>query len=117
MGLLAAGLVTTSLALVIGAAIIAGLGQGLCMRAGLEAVNTQAPAERRAGVASTYFIVMYIGISLPVIGVGIAVSGLGLQSAGIAASIAVAGIAAIALATTLIPARTRPTRAAVPVSA
>jgi MFS family permease len=117
MGLLAAGLVTTSLALVIGAAIIAGLGQGLCMRAGLEAVNTQAPAERRAGVASTFFIVMYIGISLPVIGVGIAASGLGLQSAGIAASIAVAAIAAIALATTLIPARTRPTRAAVPVSA
>jgi MFS family permease len=116
MGVLAAGLAATSLALVIVAAVIGGLGQGLCMRAGLEAVNTRAPAERRAGVASTFFIVMYIGISLPVIGMGLAATHLGLQTAGIAASITVAGIAAIALAT-LIPARTRTTRADAPVPA
>jgi MFS family permease len=116
MGLLAAGLAATSLALVIAAAVIAGLGQGLCMRAGLEAVNTRAPAERRAGVASTFFIVMYIGISLPVIGVGIAATRLGMQAAGIAASITVAAIAAIALAT-LIPARTRTTQAGAPATA
>jgi MFS family permease len=117
MGLLAAGLAATSLALVIAAAIVAGLGQGLCMRAGLEAINTQAPAQRRAGVASSFFIVMYLGISVPVIGVGIAATRLGLQTAGIAFSIAVAAIAAIALATTLIPTRTRTTRAAIPVTA
>jgi MFS family permease len=117
MGLLAAGLATTSVPLVIASAIIAGLGQGLCMRAGLEAVNAHAPPERRAGVASTFFFVMYVGISLPVIGVGIAATRLGLQTAGIAASIAVAAIAAIALAATLTPERARPTRAAVPVSA
>jgi MFS family permease len=116
MGLLAAGLAATSLALVITAAVIAGLGQGLCMRAGLEAVNAQAPAERRAGVASTFFVVMYLGISLPVIGVGIAATVLGLQTAGIAASIAVAAIAAIALAT-LIPARSRTTSAGAPATA
>jgi MFS family permease len=116
MGVLAAGLAATSLALVIVAAVIGGLGQGLCMRAGLEAVNTRAPAERRAGVASTFFIVMYTGISLPVIGIGLAATHLGLQTAGIAASITVAGIAAIALAT-LIPARTRTTRADAPVPA
>jgi MFS family permease len=116
MGLLAAGLAATSLALVIASAIIAGLGQGLCMRAGLEAVNTQAPAQRRAGVASTFFIVMYVAISLPVIGVGIAATRLGLQTAGIAFSIGVAAIAAIALAT-LIPARTGTTHAGAPVTA
>jgi MFS family permease len=116
MGLLAAGLAATSLALVIASAIVAGLGQGLCMRAGLEAVNAQAPAQRRAGVASTFFIVMYVAIALPVIGVGIAATHLGLQTTGIAFSIAVAAIAAVALAT-LIPARTTPTRTAVPVRA
>jgi MFS family permease len=116
MGLLAAGLAATSLALVIASAIVAGLGQGLCMRAGLEAVNTQAPAQRRAGVASTFFIVMYVAIALPVIGVGIAATHLGLQTTGIAFSIAFAAIAAVALAT-LIPARTTPTRTAVPVRA
>jgi MFS family permease len=117
MGLLVAGLAATSLAFVIAAAVVAGLGQGLCMRAGLGAVNSRAPAERRAGVASTFFIVMYVGISLPVIGVGIAATGLGLQTAGIACSIAVAAIATIALATTLIPAHTGTTRAVQPVRA
>jgi MFS family permease len=115
MGLLAAGLAATSLALLIAAAVIAGLGQGLCMRAGLEAVNSRAPAERRAGVASTFFLVMYIGISLPVIGVGIAATHLGLQTAGIAASITVAAIAAIALAT-LIPVCRRTTHAGAPLT-
>jgi MFS family permease len=111
MGLLAAGLAVTSLALVIAAAVIAGLGQGLCMRAGLEAVTSHAPAQRRAGVASTFFIVMYVGISVPVIGVGIAATRLGLQTAAIASSIAVAAVAAVALVTTLIPAPTRTTAA------
>jgi MFS family permease len=117
MGLLAAGLAVTSLALVIAAAIIAGLGQGLCMRAGLEAVNSQAPAQRRAGVASTFFIVMYLGIALAAIGVGIAATPLGLRTAGIAVCIVVAAIAAAALATTLVPARTSATRAVLPVRA
>jgi putative Mn2+ efflux pump MntP len=95
---------------VIAAAIIAGLGQGLCMRAGLGAVNSRAPAERRAGVASTFFIVMYLGISVPAIGVGLAATRLGLQTAGIAAAIAVAAIAGVALATSLVPPRSGTTR-------
>jgi MFS family permease len=111
MGLLVAGLAAASLGLLIAAAIIAGLGQGLCMRAGLGAVNSRAPAERRAGVASTFFIVMYIGISVPAIGVGLAATRLGLQTAGIAAGIAVAAIATIALAGELVPPRTGATSA------
>lgn len=101
MGLLAVGLAAKSLALVITAGIVAGLGQGLCLTSGLQAVNTKAPAEVRGGVASSFFIVMYIAISLPVIGDGIAANRVGLQTAGIAFSIAVAAVAAIALATLL----------------
>ncbi len=102
MALLAVALAAESLALLIAAAIVAGFGQGLSFRSGLHAVNTKAPPERRAGVASTFFIVMYVAISLPVIGEGIAANALGLKTAGIAFSIVVAGIAAVALAT-LIP--------------
>jgi hypothetical protein len=47
-----------------------------------------------------------------VIGVGLAATRLGLQTAGIAAGIAVAALATIALVTTLVPGRTRTTRAA-----
>jgi len=107
MGLLAGGLAAKSLAIMIAATILSGLGQGLCFRAGLQAINTRAPAERRAGVASTYFIVAYVAVSLPVVGVGIAATGLGLQAAGIAFTIAVATIAAIAL-TRLVVAHSTP---------
>ena len=116
MGLLALGLAAKSIGVVIAAAVVAGLGQGLSFRSGLQAVNSQAPAERRAGVASTFFIVMYIAIAVPVIGEGIAANALGLQTAGIAFSIAVAVIAAIALAA-LIPARDSATRPATPLRA
>ena len=101
MGLLAAGLATTSLPLVIAAAVIAGLGQGLCMRGGLEAVTTVAPAQSRAGVASAFFVVMYVAISVPVVGEGLAATRLGLRTAGITFTVAVAAIAAVALATLL----------------
>jgi MFS family permease len=111
MGLLAGGLGARSLGLVITGGIIAGLGQGLSFRSGLEAINSQAPAERRGAVASSFFIVLYTAISLPVIGEGIAATALGLQTAGIAFSIAVAVVAAAALGT-LIQARghTHPSR-------
>jgi hypothetical protein len=54
-------------------------------------------------------MVMYLGISLPVIGEGIAETRLGLHTAGIVFSLAVAAMAAIAFAT-LITARTGATR-------
>jgi MFS family permease len=104
MGLLAASLAAGSLALLVAAAIVAGLGQGLSFHAGLDAVNAKAPADLRGTVASSFFIVMYLGISVPVIGEGIAETGLGLRTAGIAFSVVVAAIAAVALAT-LVPSR------------
>jgi MFS family permease len=106
LGLLASGLATTSLVLVIAAAVVAGLGQGLTLRGGLEAVNSRAPAERRAGVASSFFMVLYVAIAGPVIGEGVAADHIGLQPAGIAFSIAVSAVAAIALAM-LVPRRAR----------
>src|SRR6201999_2978748 len=83
MGLLAASLAAGSLALLIAAAIVAGLGQGLSFHAGLDAVSARAPADLRGTVASSFFIVMYLGLSIPVIGEGAAESGLGLRTAAI----------------------------------
>jgi MFS family permease len=104
MGLLAASLAAGSLSLLIAAAIVAGLGQGLSFHAGLDAVSAKAPADLRGTVASSFFIVMYLGLSVPGIGEGIAEAGLGLRTSGIAFSVAVAALAAVALAT-LIPSR------------
>jgi hypothetical protein len=62
---------------------VAGLGQGLSFRAGLAAVNELAPADRRAEVASSFFVVAYVAISVPVVGVGLVADLTSLRTAGL----------------------------------
>ena len=87
---------TASLVLLIAGAAVAGVGQGMSFRAGLGAVNAGSPAERRSEVASSFFLVLYVAISIPVIGEGIASAAFGLVAAGVTFSIVVAVIAAVA---------------------
>ncbi|MFJ3906427.1 MFS transporter [Streptomyces sp. NPDC090025] len=81
--LLAAAIHADSLALVVLAALTGGIGQGLAFRAAMTAVAQAAPAERRAAVISTLFVVAYTGISVPVVGVGLLADPLGLEGAGL----------------------------------
>lgn len=97
MGVLASGLAASSLALIVLGGVVAGLGQGLSFRAGLAAVNAEAPAERRAEVASSFFVVAYVAISIPVIGVGVLAETVGLRPAGLVFAGVVAALAATAL--------------------
>lgn len=97
MALLIAGLAVESLALLVGAAVTAGLGQGVSFRAGLTVINAEAPIGQRAEVASTYFIVLYVAISAPVVGVGVAADVVGLRAAGIGFGLVVALLAVSAL--------------------
>jgi MFS family permease len=80
--LLGLGVATTTFALLVLGGVVAGLGQGLSFRAGLAAVTSAAPAERRAEVASTFFVVAYVALSLPVVGVGVLTVATDLQTAG-----------------------------------
>jgi len=66
----AIGVATALLPVLVAGAVIAGFGQGASFRAGLQAVTGAAPAERRSEVSSSYFLVLYVAISIPVIGVG-----------------------------------------------
>jgi MFS family permease len=97
MALVALGLAGSSLALLVAGGVIAGFGQGLSFRAGLTSVNARAPAEQRAEVASSFFIVAYIAISLPVIGVGALAQATGLRAAGLIFAALVATLAAVVL--------------------
>jgi predicted MFS family arabinose efflux permease len=97
MALLALGLAATSLALVLAGVIVAGASQGLSFRAGLASVNTAAPPARRAEVASSFFVVCYVAISLPVIGEGVLAKIAGLRTAGLVFAAVVAVIAAVVL--------------------
>nr|WP_240982145.1 MFS transporter [Streptomyces sp. S3(2020)] len=101
MALLATGLAAESLVLLLAAAVVAGLGQGVTFRAGLAAINAEAPSGQSAEVASTFFFVLYVAISLPVIGEGLAAQAVGLRTAGIGFSLAVALLAASVLAALL----------------
>jgi MFS family permease len=96
--LVAVALWLESLAALIAGATIDGLGGGLVMGAGLAAINQRAPVERRGETASSFFVVMYVGLSVPVIGVGVAVHFLGLRPAGIVFSAAVAALVLAVLA-------------------
>ncbi|MCP3811905.1 MFS transporter, partial [Mycobacteriaceae bacterium Msp059] len=83
MIILAVALYFSSLPGLIAAAVVSGAGQGISFSRGLAAVAEQTPAERRAEVSSTYFVVAYVALSIPVVGVGFAAQDWGLCTAGI----------------------------------
>ncbi len=96
-GLTGAGVDLPSLALITLGAIISGVGQGLIFRSGMADIIAAAPEEQRGEVTSLFFVVLYIAISIPVIGIGFAVRGFGLRSAGVYFAIGVVLLTLIAL--------------------
>ncbi|WP_328359791.1 MFS transporter [Mycobacterium sp. NBC_00419] len=101
MAILVVALVFSSLAGLVAAAVVSGVGQGISFSRGLAAVAERTPADRRAEVSSTYFVVAYIAISVPVISEGFAAQALGLRHSGIAFAIAVGVLALGCLAAIL----------------
>ncbi|GGT76682.1 putative multi-drug efflux transporter [Streptomyces lateritius] len=83
LALLAGALRWDLLFLVVLSALVGGAGQGLAFRGALSAVAEASPADRRAAVISTLFVVAYAGISVPVIGVGVLADPIGLEGAGL----------------------------------
>jgi MFS family permease len=82
-GLIAGSIAASSLALLLAGAALAGVGTGFCFRGGLTLVNSASPSERRAEVASSFFVVSYLAISVPIVGIGVAAQAVGLRAAGI----------------------------------
>jgi MFS family permease len=109
--LIAAALHFSSLSGLLVAAAIAGAGQGLSFSRGLADVVENTPADRRAEVSSTYFVVAYVGLSLPVLGEGLAVQHWGLRTAGLSFAIAIAVLSAICLAAIVVQERREPAEA------
>lgn len=105
MALVAGALAARSLALLVAGAVLAGLGQGMSFHAGLDAITSAAPADTRAQTTSTFFLVLYVGITIPVIGEGAAATAFGLVPSGLAFAAGVALLAALALVLILLGAR------------
>ncbi|MEO6880213.1 MAG: MFS transporter [Mycobacteriaceae bacterium] len=97
MGFILLALLTGSLTALVVGAVVSGVGQGVSFASGLAAVGSLVPPERRAEVTSTFFVVLYVAISLPVVGEGLAAQAWGLRTAGVVFTAAVAALALVAL--------------------
>jgi MFS family permease len=96
-GLTAAALALNSLAFLIAGAVAAGLGQGFSVGAGLAMLNAGTPAGRRGEVSSSYFVLLYLALSIPIVGMGLVTQLIGLRQAGLifTAFVAVLGAACL----------------------
>nr|WP_129311593.1 MFS transporter [Streptomyces sp. L2] len=104
--LVGASLLLKSFPLLLLGAVAGGVGQGMAFRAGLTAVGSAAPAEHRGATISAFFVVAYLGISLPVVGVGALAVTLGVRTAGMVFTCcAVLLVAAVGLRVTRHPPR------------
>lgn len=97
MAIIVVALCFSSLAGLVAGGLVAGVGHGMTFSRGLAAVVESTPAQRRAEVSSTYFVVAYVAISLPVVGEGLAAREWGLRTAGVSFAVAVAILAGICL--------------------
>lgn len=102
MLVLVVGLLASSFVALVAGAVVCGVGQGLSFSKGLAAVVAASPVDRRAEVTSTYFVVAYVAISLPIVGEGIAAAHWGLRTSGVVFNIAVAALALLALVLTVV---------------
>ncbi|MGH2717590.1 MAG: MFS transporter, partial [Actinomycetota bacterium] len=70
-----------SLPVMLAASVLAGAGLGLAFRGSLAEINRIAPKGREGAVTASYYLGIYAGSALPVIGAGTAALSLGLLGA------------------------------------
>ena len=85
-----------SLALFLVGAMVGGGGVGYAFRAAVLTLNTIAPPDRRAEVLSTFFVVAYVGITVPVVGTGLLLTTTTLLTATVTLAAFLTALAAVA---------------------
>jgi MFS family permease len=84
-----------SLALVLAAALLGGVGHGMAFLGAQQDLNAIAPPERRGEVTAAFFVCIYLGVAVSVIGVGVVATLFSLVTA-VAVFAVVTGAAAVA---------------------
>jgi hypothetical protein len=92
LALVVAGMSATSLTLFLVGAVVAGSAFGAVVISSLSAANRLAAPETRAKAISTYFVFAYAGLSIPVVGVGVASDYVGSFRAVLGCSVVLAGL-------------------------
>jgi MFS family permease len=97
LGLLVAAEALGSLTVLLVGTALSGVSSALSYRGSLQVVNQIAPADRRAEVVSSYFVAVFTGNAVPVLGVGVVVTFTDLLTATAAFAITLAAFAIVAL--------------------
>ena len=88
-----------SMPLLLLATMLGGISAALGYRGSLEVVNRIAPSDKRSEVVSSYLIAVYLGNSLPIIGIGLLSDLVSSITAYLAFAVIIGLLAAVALAT------------------
>jgi MFS family permease len=98
LALIVAALSVVSLALFLVGTIVGGVAAGSVFLGSLATANRLAPPERRAQAVSAYFVACYLGLIIPVIGVGVATLFISDFSAVLAFSVLLSVLSVLAFA-------------------
>ena len=98
LALIAAALSQASMTLFLAGTITGGIAVGAIFLGSLATANRLAPPGQRGQVISTYFVLCYCGLIVPVIGVGVASEFIGDFGAVLALSILLAALCLFSLA-------------------
>jgi MFS family permease len=99
LALIVAGLSQASLGLFLAGTAAGGIAVGCVFIGSLSTANRLAPAERRGQVVSSYFVMCYLGLAVPVIAVGVFSEHFGTFRSVLFCSIALALLSVFSLAT------------------
>jgi MFS family permease len=95
--LIVTALAQAAMALFLAGTIVAGAAVGAVFLGSLATAHRLAPPARRAHAISAYFVACYCGLTIPVVGVGIAAGFIGYFPAVLALSILLAALCVLAL--------------------
>jgi MFS family permease len=99
LALIVGGLSEASLGLFLAGTAVGGVAVGCVFMGSLSTANRLAPAERRAQIVSSYFVLCYLGLTIPVISVGISSEYYGVFRSVLVCSIGLAVLSVLSYAT------------------
>lgn len=100
LALILAALAQASMVLFLAGTVVSGVSVGAIFGGSLATANRLAPPERRGHVVSTFFVVCYVGLIIPVVGVGVATEFIATFPAVLAFSLLLAVLCLFSLART-----------------
>lgn len=95
VGLLPVAETTGSLPLLVGACIVAGLGQGMAFRVVFNEVSVRVDPALHAQTVSAVYVITYLGSAVPVLGLGAAAGIWGLTSSVTVFALVISGVCAV----------------------